>query len=104
MPKKTKKEKIIAELRRKLETVKIESGQLEVKAEKKEFATPATRPTTHNLPPQPTSYSKKSSAYIIHDLRKTFILAGLAISLEVMIYWITELGGNRLLKFLPIFR
>ena len=88
MPKKTKKEKIIAQLRRKLETtVNYQLPEL--------VKTPETKPvliTENNL------------GLILGDLHKTFFLAGLAISLEFIIYWFSELGGSKLLKFLPMFK
>lgn len=114
MPKKTKKEKIIAELRRKLETVKTETETItlpathEIPSEKKELARrPISTvnyqmPTTKSFPVNSVSLKTEAPSIVLKDLRKTFLLAGLAISLELVVYWITELGGNKLLKFLPL--
>lgn len=99
MPKKTKKEKIIAELRRKLEATRVrregEKWVHEVRGEKESTTSPTSIPTSHIPPALPTSY-------IIKDLQKTFLLAGLAISLELVVYWLTELGGSKFFQFLPI--
>jgi len=97
VPKKTKKEKIIAELRRKLQSV--EQGTETVKVvrppEEKKIEVKITPQSTQNL-------ANFDRSFIIHDLRKTFLLSGLAISLELVVYWIIELGGSKLLQFLPI--
>lgn len=93
VPKKTKKEKIIARLRRKLETVqrepklevedgkwKTETGSKKIEISLQNISLP--NPTSHISPPT------SSLLYIVKDLRKTFFLAGLAISLEIMLYWL----------------
>lgn len=97
MPKKTKKEKIIAQLRRKLETVKV--------------SPPANLMVNYQLPQLTKTpetkvilIEKNNLGLILGDLRKTFFLAGFAISFEFIVYWLTELGGSKLLKFLPMFR
>ena len=94
VPKKTKQEKIITDLRRKL----TEQGEAKVMSsasgyenvEKKETIklvlnpTLTSRPTTQNssapLPQTSINYIKK-------DLLKTLILSLVAISFELMIYW-----------------
>lgn len=113
MPKKTKKEKIIAELRRRLEVAKATGG--EVKVEKEALVKPATSYPTKlatsylpvrqagQLPATETEgknipFSSQSISFIIKDLRKTFLLAGLAISFELVVYWLTELGGSKFFK------
>lgn len=103
MPKKTKKEKIIAELRRRLEITKAVGQKWEIGNEKLDNEVRSEIPINQNIPPQfPASHVSLPSSYVVHDLRKTFILTGLAISFEIVVYWITELGGSKLLKFLPI--
>jgi len=97
MSRKTKQEKIIAELRRRLEVTKREKGEArneilenEVRSEEREteksnlsFPSPASSFTP------PTSYCEAtSSAYIKKDLTRTGILTMLAISLELVVYWI----------------
>ena len=85
MPKKTKKEKIIAQLRR-----QVVNYQLPKLVKNQEI--------------KPRLITENNLGLISGDLRKTFFLAGLAISLEFIIYWFSELGGSKLLKFLPMFR
>ncbi len=75
MPKKTRQEKIIADLRRKLETVKITD-------------TPPPSPSINYPSTGPKHLENNSTSYVLKDLRKTFILAGLAISFEIIVYLI----------------
>ena len=89
MPKKSKKEKIIAELRRKVQTqqtltvhpptlVKEEiSNSFKFQA-KKEIQTPGSH----------VEQNTTELVAIKHDLRKTFILATLAIVAEAIIYFV----------------
>lgn len=87
---KTRQEKIIADLRRKLEMTRrgkewvmsSESSRESEPEEKMERLIPVThpRPMTQNSPPISTTYIKK-------DLTKTFVLAILAISLELVLYF-----------------
>lgn len=107
MPKKTRKEKIIAQLRRKLETVK----DFPVEIIQEEKATPTNLMVNYQLPqltktPETKTIliEKNNLGLILRDLRKTFFLAGFAISFEFIVYWFTELGGSKLLKFLPLFK
>ncbi len=83
MPKKTRQEKIIADLRRKLETVKTPGPVLRQ---------PLNTNTSYLLPTTPTlkqdTTQKQVDYFITKDLRKTFILAGLAISFEIIVYLI----------------
>ncbi|TSC53963.1 MAG: hypothetical protein LiPW16_226 [Microgenomates group bacterium LiPW_16] len=83
MPKKTKKEKIIAELRRRLETAR--AGREEVKYNPPPIPQPSTSISAPNVS---LPLSTSTTSYIIHDLRKTFLLSGLAISLELVLYLI----------------
>lgn len=105
MPKKTRQEKIIAELRRKLETTKAQGPETEPRIT--DLRKDQKINSGYRLPDQPISSSKTSTitmpstADIIRDLKKTFLLTGLAISFEIIVYWLTELGGS---KFLHIFK
>lgn len=84
MPKKTRQEKIIADLRRKLETVKITDKAV---IEKKEPS--SSLPSSANYPlTGPKHLENNSTSYVLKDLRKTFLLAGLAISFEIIVYWL----------------
>jgi hypothetical protein len=89
MPKKSRKEKIIADLRRRVQTQQISTTHIPtlVKEEtpttfrfqvKNEAETPVREQVQQN--------SSELTA-IKRDLYKTFILAALAISAEVIIYW-----------------
>jgi hypothetical protein len=115
MPKKTKQEKIIAELRRKLEEQKISHPNLEAKPRPQTIASPEEKSGRYRLPPMPikkevnpslvakaqlTSEEPQSSSasYIGADLKKTFLLSGLAISFEVIVYWVTNLGGGKIIE------
>lgn len=97
MPKKTRKEKIIAELRRKLETAKISDEKVIVEKKESPRPIPNFQFPTSNIPTVATSF-------VLRDLKKTFLLAGLAISLELVVYWLTELGGSKFFKFLQLFK
>jgi hypothetical protein len=89
MPKKSKKEKILADLRRRARTE--QSLTTEIPTLVKEDASPTFRfqvkkevvPPVHTPGPQQTS----ELTAIKRDLSKTFILATLAIAAEVIIYW-----------------
>jgi hypothetical protein len=106
VPKKTKKEKIIAELRRKLDRIEVRSGKIDLEVRNldklEDKSTPLISKNQDVQFQVPTSNLQLPTSYIINDLQKTFFLAGLAISLELVIYWLSELGGSKLLQFLPI--
>lgn len=95
MSKKTKKEKIIADLRRQLETTKQSKWEIrnekldnEVRAEKKENQ-------KSNFPfPSPTSQIQfpTSIMFIKKDLTKTLLLSILAISFELVLYFVLRAG------------
>lgn len=103
MPKKTRKEKIIAQLRRKLETTKVKDQKWEMEDEKLDDEMRGMKKEISlqdiPLPNQASQVPSLTSGYMMKDLRKTFFLAGLAISLEFIVYWLTELGGSKLFKF-----
>jgi len=95
MSRKTRQEKIIADLRRKLEMTRkgkewvmsSESNREGEHEKKTERFIPIThpRPITQNSPQISTSYLKS-------DLTKTFILTILAISLEIVLYFLLRVG------------
>jgi hypothetical protein len=88
MPKKSKKEKILADLRRRTRTEQSLTTQIPTLV--KEDVAPTFRfqvnkevaASVHTPPPQQTS----ELTAIKRDLSKTFILATLAIAAEVIIY------------------
>ena len=89
MPKKSKKEKILADLRRRARTE--QSLTTRIPTLVKEETSPTFRfrvkkevePPVHTPGPQQTT----ELAAIKRDLYKTFILAAMAIAAEVIIYW-----------------
>ena len=105
MPKKTKQEKIIAELRRKLETTQSKEKMWEM-GNKHSFSVnekldDEVRKNDNlkleqkfTLPRIPHQYQTSniplptSNLYIFKDLRKTFTLASLAIGFEIIAYFI----------------
>ncbi len=99
MARKTRKEKIIAELRRKLKvTQDLEKG--EEKIENKETKESLKIPTITSKARIGSEDQKQNSLlaispytpYIKKDLTKTLILAILAISLELILYFLDRAG------------
>ena len=85
MPKKTKSQKIIADLRRKLAAQqKAEVSRLEKKLVPKK---PLISTKTKSEAP------KVLSSFIINDLKKSLALTLLAISLEFVLYYALEIKG-----------
>lgn len=100
MPKKTKKEKIIAEYRRKLQTV---SGNPAPKVETYQSVVSEKSPNSSSIQPtyqlntqQTVSEQRTSQTSAIdlhdliairHDLIKTILLAAATISVELLLYW-----------------
>lgn len=85
---KTRQEKIIADLRRKLEATKrakweVGSEKLEPEVRNKKEETK----TSHLLSQNQASSLTFPTSYIKKDLTKTFVLAILAISLELVLYF-----------------
>lgn len=78
MPKKTRKEKIIVNLRRELKKVKTDSQKTIQKSSKR----PKTKPKRVQ--------SINLSTFIMSDLKRTLALSILAISLELMLYFVIE--------------
>jgi hypothetical protein len=88
MPKKTKKEKILAEYRKKLKLLK-----------ESPFFTPKPQPTAKKeekiLPQSPISPQTKKlnkennliSSYFVNDLKKSLLISFLLIALEIFLYF-----------------
>lgn len=85
MPKKTKAQKIIAQLRRKL--VAKEARKIVFKEERREKKSPPVL-----TEPKPQS-QEASVSFVLGDLKKSLFLTALAISLEFVLYYLLELGG-----------
>lgn len=86
MPKKSKRDKIIADLRRKIP----KNSDLEHTNEVKYTFSPAYS-SPRNTHPSPPADNKELS-FIKKDLTKTIILATVAISFELALFWIKK--GN----------
>lgn len=91
MSKKTKQEKIIADLRRQLETTRVSVSPMHSTYSVRDntVKTPTIQPSqvTNNL-----SVSKDSLSLIKKDLTKTLILSILAISFELVLYFVLGTG------------
>jgi len=88
MTKKTKQEKIITELRRKLRGLETPKESLPVGREL-EAVKPVSLPTPSSKPVPPTTQTALSYDYslVAKDLRKTFFFTVLALSLEFVLYF-----------------
>jgi hypothetical protein len=90
MPKKTKKEKILAEYRRKLKllkesTVFTPKPQPTIKNKKEEKILPQSP-----ILPQTKKLNKEDnfiSSYFVNDLKKSFLISFLLITLEIFLYF-----------------
>lgn len=91
MPKKTRSQKIIANLRRQL-TVKEKNLKIEKSAVSEKSLT--------TQPPLQHEQQQKVPFFVINDLKKSLFLTALAISLELVLYYLLELGGFGKLGFL----
>lgn len=83
---KTKKEKVIAELRRKLQATKEKTSPLPPRA----TGSPRVEAgiASGDARQYPASNISCPTAYLKRDLTKTFVLAILAISLEIVLYFL----------------
>ena len=91
MPKKTKREKIIADYRKKLQLIEAKSLQSLSPITKQQHSG-----ASYKIAPQPSSVSHKQATLaldekelrsITRDLIKTVALAGIAIAGELALYW-----------------
>ncbi|MDO9027676.1 MAG: hypothetical protein Q7U68_02290 [Candidatus Roizmanbacteria bacterium] len=82
MPKKTKKEKLLALYHKKIRLL-----------ESKQTTTPATVPTTPSPAPMPIIEQETKNVsinrYFFSDLKKSLILITLIIGLEISLYFVT---------------
>ncbi|HUW24404.1 MAG TPA: hypothetical protein VMW04_02125 [Patescibacteria group bacterium] len=92
MGKKTKKEKIIADLRRKVQAVQSQASP--APANKTPLLSAIDEPKKDNFPLKPTFQTPSLYIYPVQlirkDLTKTFLLSILAISLEVALFLLLE--------------
>ena len=89
MSRKTKQEKIIAELRRRLEVTKREKGEVRSEIIDNDVRSEERETKESHIPFQhPASSFTLPTSLIKKDLTKTGILTMLAISLELVVYWI----------------
>lgn len=90
MPRKTKKEKVIAEYRRKMQTV--DNRRLKVDFEDRGLKVDEKNQASSFQSQNPSSILHHPSSNLVkEDLKKTLILSTLAISLEFVLYWLIEL-------------
>jgi hypothetical protein len=88
MPKKTKKEKILAEYRRKLKLLKestVFTPKPQPTAKKEEKISPQSP-----ISPQTKKLNKEDnfiSSYFVNDLKKSFLISFLLIALEIFLYF-----------------
>lgn len=105
MGRKTKKEKVIADLRRKMARMEIATREVkEAPSSEVTFLKKSATPTTTNaVSPQSGSLYIYPAQLIKKDLTKTILISILAIGLEVVMYFVFE-GKIRLpIKFsLPV--
>jgi len=100
MARKTKAQKIIAELRRKIKTSQLERESVSGQELKKP---PQVELEIEKTPP-PIVKKTESITFDYHlnfikkDLFKTFLLAIFIIGFELALYWSFELGGKNLLQ------
>ena len=112
MPHKSRKEKIIAELRRKVSQTKSKqqlSSQTtvpepDIKNDKTSIDNNFIIKSNLLLRQQKKedNYSVSSLvlpdySYIVSDLKRTFLLTGLIILLEILLYWALEMGGLKII-------
>lgn len=93
MPKKTKKEKIIALYRKKLKLLKeiqptISLNQTKKNEEKNPPTTIINKPKLKITLEQNQNKEEKTSDFFLKDLKKSLILTGLMIALEIFIYFV----------------
>ena len=86
MPKKTKAQKIIAQLRRKVAAKEAESMISKVAKENQAKKISPTLSSTE------TEQKRTLPSFVLSDLKKSLLLTGLAISLEFVLYYLLELG------------
>lgn len=118
MPHKSRKEKIIAELRRKVSQAqskqKLSPQAVVTDLVNTDLVNKNERPSIENnfvIKPnllqkqqkKEENYSVSSLvlpdySYIVSDLRRTFLLTGLIVLLEILLYWVLELNGIRIFK------
>jgi hypothetical protein len=89
MPKKSKKEKILADLRRRVHTEQSLTAHIPTLVKEEAVPTFRFQVKKEAVAPAHTQEPQQSSELteIKRDLYKTFILATLAIAAEVIIYW-----------------
>ncbi len=92
MPKKTKKEKIIAQYRRKLKL--LERLQTPPSFKKEVISTQSSKKATNKTELNITFEKKNKDSdtetvsFFLTDLRKSFILIGVIIALEILLYFV----------------
>ena len=90
MPQKTRKEKQIAELRRKL-ALQTQDTQASIPS----YSVTLTNPLSENTfkSENSTEVLAVNTKYVIRDLKKTLLLTGFIIILEIVLYYVMEMRG-----------
>lgn len=94
MPKKTRQEKIIAELRRKLQTTGPQTGTTSTVLQQNKSTITTSLPsfTKNQIKLSPTIISRSSNvqdySYVSKDLRRIVILTFMAVAWEFLLYFI----------------
>ena len=83
MPKKTRQEKIIAELRRKLKTTQQHTG---VQPTPYHTEKPQVSPPIPNIPKNEIQNNVTDYSYVLEDLRRISLLTIVAVGLEAVLY------------------
>ncbi len=85
MPKRTKREKIIAEYRKRMRLLQ-QMNLSSVQSVQKEEQTEENKPLSQSLPPAGDS-SEAVKKFFIGDLKKSFIFIIIIIALEIIVYF-----------------
>lgn len=99
MPKKTKKEKIIAEYRKKLKLLQLSnthqlSSSPPISVDRKPTASPAPAKQMYVS----SQEDQVISHYFTQDLKKSLLLIGGIIALEILLYFVSINNNLRLIK------
>lgn len=104
MPQKTKKDKQIADLRRRLnkQSASVSNNNYSFKniptlteTVKREERPSFSTPTQNSVKDLPSQILAIDPHYYTRDLRKTFILTAVVVIAELLLYWVLEIKGVR---------
>ena len=84
MPKKTKKQKIMAEYRKKIQTLQIDKN---IPIEKKQFITEVKNENNNKIKYSLSEQDKIVATHTLSDLKKTLIITSIILLLEFFIFF-----------------